>query len=372
MKATIERNALLKALNHIQNVVERRATIPILSNVLLVAESDTLALTATDMQIEMREKITANIETPGRLTASAHMLHEIVRHTADGAQIELSYNASESWLMVQSGRSQFTLQTLPQEDFHFMTQEEMPVSFALPIADLCHLLRSTRDAISTEETRYYLNGVYFHIHAEDDNFRLRAVTSDGHRLAMAQIEKPVGADNMPAIIIPRKTTSELLRLLEDATGEIALQISETAINFAFGDILLTSKLIDGQFPDYIKVIPSTSDKSFGVDAAVLTESVERVASILSERSKAVKIEIKENHLILNVNNPQNASAIDEVTITYEGEPITFSFNAQFLKDALAQFTKSPAIIEFTDATSSILIHAEDDTDMLYVLMPMRV
>ena len=229
MKTIIERSDLLKALNHVQSVVERRNTIPILSNVLLEADNGALSLTATDLEIEMRERVEAEIVQPGAITAPAHMLYDIVRKLPDGAQVELATDDTGGRLNLVAGKSAFTLQALPREDFPAMAQDEMPAAFALPVGDLRRLIDKTRFAISVEETRYYLNGIYLHVLEEGGGHLLRAVATDGHRMARVDMAQPVGADAMPAVIIPRKTVGEVQKLLEEAEGEVSLQVSDTKI-----------------------------------------------------------------------------------------------------------------------------------------------
>ena len=372
MKTIIERSDLLKALNHVQSVVERRNTIPILSNVLLEADNGVLGLTATDLEIEMRERVDAEVVQSGAITAPAHMLYDIVRKLPDGAQVELATDESGARLNLTAGKSSFALQALPREDFPAMAQDEMPVAFALPGGDLRRLIDKTRFAISVEETRYYLNGIYLHALEEDGSALLRAVATDGHRLARVQMARPVGAEAMPAIIIPRKTVGEVQKLLEEEDGEVSLQVSDTKINFAFSNIVLTSKLIDGKFPDYTRVIPSDNDKLLTVDAKSFAQSVDRVSAISSEKSRAVKLELAPDSLALSVSNPDSGSASDELSVSYAAEAMEIGFNARYLMDITAQLDGEVATFELADSGSPTLVRDDKDTDALYVLMPMRV
>lgn len=372
MRTIIEKNALLKALNHVQSVVERRNTIPILSNVLLQAQGGTLALTATDLEIEMREKIEAEVAQEGAVTASAHTLYDIVRKLPDGTQVELALDAEHGRLNLTSGPAHFALQTLPQEDFPAMSQDEMPVAFALPAEALRALIDKTRFAISSEETRYYLNGIYLHTVEAEGRPMLRAVATDGHRLAQAQIDQPVGAAGMPAIIVPRKTVNETQKLLEEASSEVSVQISETRINFAFKSIVLTSKLIDGKFPDYSRVIPENNDKMLSADVRSFSQSVDRVSAISSEKSRAVKLMLEPNRLTFSVSNPDSGSATDELPVSYEGQPLEIGFNARYLLDIMGQIDGETAAFELADAGSPTIVRDQSDPDVLYVLMPMRV
>ncbi|MGC6534164.1 MAG: DNA polymerase III subunit beta [Parvibaculales bacterium] len=371
MKTIIERSDLLKALNHVQSVVERRNTIPILSNVLLEAENGVLGLTATDLEIEMRERVEAEVVQPGAITAPAHMLYDIVRKLPDGAQVELAMDETGSRLNLTSGRSSFALQALPREDFPAMAQDEMPVAFALPSTELRRLIDKTRFAISVEETRYYLNGIYLHVPADSDAV-LRAVATDGHRLARVDMARPVGAEAMPAIIIPRKTVAEVQKLLDEEDGEVSLQVSDTKINFAFSNIVLTSKLIDGKFPDYTRVIPTDNDKVLSLDAKSFAQSVDRVSAISSEKSRAVKLVLEADKLGLSVSNPDSGSASDELSVAYDAEAMEIGFNARYLMDITGQLDGETATFELADSGSPTLVRDGEDKQALYVLMPMRV
>jgi DNA polymerase-3 subunit beta len=250
MRVTIERSAFLKALNHVQSVVERRNTIPILSNVLVRAMSGAVKLTATDLDVEIIEEAPAEVTQEGAATVPAHMLYDIVRKLPDGAQLELDQGPDRGRVTIVSGRSRFALQALPPEDFPDLAAGEPANRFALPAASLKLLIDKTRFAISTEETRYYLNGIYLHEVADT----LRAVATDGHRLARAQVPLPEGAKGMPGVIVPRKTVLELAKLIEAEEGEIAVALSPAKVRFSFNGLVLTSKLIDGTFPDYERVI----------------------------------------------------------------------------------------------------------------------
>lgn len=372
MKATIERGALLTALNHVQSVVERRNTIPILSNVMISAENGALSLTATDLEIEIREKVEAEVGESGATTAPAHMLYDIVRKLPDGAQIELSMNEAGSQLQLVAGKSTFALQSLPREDFPVLTLGEMPHAFALPVGDMQRLIEKTRFAISVEETRYYLNGIYLHVLEDEGAPMLRAVATDGHRLARVQSPQPVGASGMPSIIVPRKTVNELQKLLEGTEGEVSIQVSDTKINFALADIVLTSKLIDGKFPDYNRVIPSGNDKVMSVDAKAFAQSVDRVSAVSSEKSRAVKLSLENDSLTFTVFNPDSGSATDELAVGYAADAMEIGFNARYLLDITGQLEGDTAKFELADSGSPTVIRDEQDADALYVLMPMRV
>jgi DNA polymerase-3 subunit beta len=372
MRATLERSNLLKALNHVHRVVERRNTIPILSNVLLRAEASSLTLKATDLDLEVLETVPAEVGSAGATTVSAQILYEIVRKLAEGAEISLDTDSDGQSLKIRSGRSDFTLQVLPEADFPDLTVGEFPINFTIPGADLKGLMDRTQFAISTEETRYYLNGIYLHVVAVNDTSMLRAVATDGHRLAQAQLTAPAGSEQMPGIIIPRKTVGELQKLLDTAPDDIRVEVSDNKIRTTIGDVVLTSKLIDGTFPDYVRVIPQGNDKVMKVDRGAFAEAVDRVSTVASERGRAVKLALSDGALVLTVNNPDSGSATEELSVEFTGGPIEIGFNAKYLLDIGGQLKSGTAVFKLADSGSPTLIEDDDDPNALFVLMPMRV
>ena len=267
MKLSIERGTLLKALAQAQSVVERRNTIPILANVLIEAEGAQVSFRATDLDTEVVDRAAAMVERAGATTVSAVMLHEIVRKLPDGALVNLTEDAASGRLAITAGRSSFNLATLPREDFPVMASSEYSSNFSAPAAVLRRLFDKAKFAISTEETRYYLNGVYMHTANGDTGHVLRCVATDGHRLARIDAPLPEGAAGMPGVIVPRKTVNELRKLLDDDEAQIAVSVSETKVRFATPAIMLTSKVIDGTFPDYTRVIPTQNTRRLEVDAS---------------------------------------------------------------------------------------------------------
>jgi DNA polymerase-3 subunit beta len=372
MKLTIERAALLRSLNHVQSVVERRNTIPILSNVHFLAESGRLSLTATDMDLAIVESVDAAIDTDGATTAPAHTLYDIVRKLPEGAQIEIDSSGEGDQLALRSGRSNFTLQTLPTADFPQMTDGDLPSVFTLPAGELRMLIDRTRFAISTEETRYYLNGIYFHKAEADGIPVLRAVATDGHRLARVEMPLPSGADGMPGIIVPRKTINELHKLIDETEEDVEVALSDTKIRFAFGDVVLTSKLIDGTFPDYDRVIPDGNDKMLEVNCGDFAAAVDRVATISTEKSRAVKLSVEKGNIVLSASSPESGTATEEIEVDYAQDPIEIGFNARYLLDITQQIEGSAAQFVMADSASPTIVRDIDDPSSLYVLMPMRV
>jgi DNA polymerase-3 subunit beta len=368
MKLVVERATLLKALGHVQSVVERRNTIPILSNVLISADGTTMRLMATDLDLQIVEEAPATVEVAGATTVSAHTLFDIVRKIPDGAQVTL--DATGAKMAVAAGRARFQLQTLPREDFPVIGESDLPVSFTLPAETLVTLIDKTRFAISTEETRYYLNGIFFHAPAGAGT--LRAVATDGHRLARVEIPLPDGADGMPDIIIPRKCVAEIRKLLDERDGDVEIALSASKIRFRIGAALLTSKLIDGTFPDYSRVIPTANDKLLKIDPATLAEGVDRVTAIASEKTRAVKLSLDRDRVTLSVTSPENGTASEDVPADYAAAGFDVGFNSRYLLDILAQVEGDLVEVHMADAAAPTLIRESEDAQALYVLMPMRV
>jgi len=372
MRVTIERSALLKSLGHVHRVVERRTTIPILSNILLRATETGLRLQATDLDLEVVESAPASVAEPGATTVPAHTLYDIVRKLPDGGEVALEEAADRATLVIRSGRSRFTLQTLPESDFPDLAAGELPVRFELPAAELKRLIDKAQFAISTEETRYYLNGIYLHTIEVDGQSMLRAVATDGHRLARIELPAPAGAERMPGVIVPRKTVAEVQRLIEDPEGSVTIELSSAKIRFTIGGVQLTSKLIDGTFPDYGRVIPVGNDKELVIDKAEFEAAVDRVSTVSSERGRAVKLSLSAGRLVLSVTNPDSGSATEELEVEYDSDPLDIGFNSRYLLDIAAQLEGEAAVLKLADSGSPTLIQDRANTGALYVLMPMRV
>ncbi len=371
MKLTIERADLLKALSHVQSVVERRNTIPILSNVLMSTANGQISFTATDLDIEIIEAINAEIDEDGTVTAPAHTFYEIVRKLPEGAEVELSKTADDPRLVINAGRSRFSLPSLPDDEFPVLNADDLGHTFSVHSSDLVKLIDKTRFAVSTEETRYYLNGIHLHA-APDDAPKLRTVATDGHRLALAEIDMPDGAAGMSGIIIPRKTVQEVRRLLDGIDDDVTVSVSEAKIRFAIGAATLTSKLIDGSFPEYERVIPRTNEYTLKIERDVFAAAVDRVATISAEKSRSVKMTLEADTLTLTVNNPEAGLAVEELSVNYDAEPLEIGFNARYLLDILGQIETSEAVFRFADAAAPSLVEDDSETGALYVLMPLRV
>jgi DNA polymerase-3 subunit beta len=372
MKLSIDRAALLKCIGHVQSVVERRNTIPILSNILITAEDGMVRLSATDLDIEITDSVEAKIERPGALTAPAHTLYEIIRKLPDGADVKLETPSGDPRLSLVAGRSRFALPILAASDFPLMKTEDFRTTFHIDRADLIRLIDKTRFAISTEETRYYLNGIYLHIAAEKGGPLLRGVATDGHRLALAEQAAPDGAEGMPSVILPRKTVHELRRLLDDAGGEVEMAVSETKVAFSLGNARLVSKVIEGAFPDYARVIPRDNQRMLRVENKVFAAAVDRVATISAEKSRSVKLALDNDRLTLTVNNPETGLATEEIAANCPPEAFEIGFNARYLLDVTGQIQGDEAQFEFGDPASPTLVRDLKDPHALFVLMPLRV
>ena len=374
MKATIERATLLRCLSHVQSVVERRNTIPILSNVLIEAEGDnSLRVMATDLDLQVIEHMDANVDSAGSITVSAHLLFDIARKLPDGSQVSLE--AAENRMAIKAGRSRFSLPTLPRDDFPVIVEGDLPTSFELPAKTLAELIDRTRFAISTEETRYYLNGIFFHV-SDDSEPVLKAAATDGHRLARFTLPRPDGAEGMPDVIVPRKAVAELRKLLDESLdGNVQIDLSASKVRFTLGGeggVVLTSKLIDGTFPDYSRVIPTGNDKLLKIDPKSFHEGVDRVATIATEKTRAVKMGLDKDKVTLTVTSPDNGTATEEVPAEYASDGFEIGFNATYLKDILNQIDSDTVEIHLADAGAPTLIRKDENSPALYVLMPMRV
>lgn len=371
MKITIDRAALMRSLNHVQSAVERRTTIPILSNVLLRAEDGELSLSTTDMDLEINETVAANVERSGATTAPASTLFDIVKKLPEDASVTLDLDQSGNQMTVKAGRSNFKLACLPVADFPELSQGALGTSFSLPANELRNLIDRTKFAMSTEETRYYLNGIY--LHAADSNgvALLRAVATDGHRLALFEMPLPENASGMPGIIIPRKTVGELRKLVEEAGDSIKISLSESKIRFDFDHIVLTSKLIDGTFPDYQRVIPKGNDKVVEVNPKAFSQAIDRVSTISDGKSRAVKISLNGKTMTLSANSPEAGSATEDLEVN-GNDNMEIGFNARYLLDITQQIEGDGCRLTLADAASPTIIQDAGDASALYVLMPLRV
>lgn len=370
MQITIEKAQLLKSLAHTQSVVERRQTIPILSNVLIEAGDGRILIKATDNEIEIQETVPAVVGTAGSVTVPAHKLYDIVKRLPDGAQVAMQVSDETGVLSLTSGRAKFSLSVLPADGFPTMVQENMPFSFGMTSTDLLGLINKTGFAVSMEETRYNLNGIYLH-EKQGEAAALTAVATDGHRLACAKIALPAGAEGMPGVIIPRKTIGEIAKLASEIEGDVAVSLSANQIRFSLGDVVLASRLIDGTYPEYEKVIPAANEKVAEADAGVLSGVIERV-SVVSEKSRGIKLSLTTNLLRVTAASADEGSAEDEMDAVYTGDDLEIGFNYRYLLDILGQIKGGAVRMSLNDNVSPVVLRDAADDGALYVLMPMRV
>lgn len=372
MKLTVTRSALLKVLAHVSRVVERRTTIPILTNLKLTAEGARLTVYGTDLDIEATAACAAEIAAPGATTVPAATLHDIVRKLPDG---DIAIELAGTGLQVRAGRSRFTLSVLAPEDFPDLGVGTYSHTFVIAGPALLRLIEPAQFAISTEETRFYLNGIYLHEKAGPDGPMLRAVATDGHRLARIETAFPSGAAGMPGIIIPRKTVGEVVRLLkehDDTHGTVEVAVSAQKIRFVIAGTTLTSKLIDGTFPDYERVIPTGNDKRLLIDTDALIAAVDRVATVAGESGRAVRLQLNDGLLVLSMRDPNSGEATEEVEVDYDDAPFEIGFNAKYLAEMLSHTGGDTTLAWMAEAGAPTIFQSREDAPALFVLMPMRV
>jgi DNA polymerase-3 subunit beta len=372
MKLNIDRDDLMRAMGHVQSVVERRNTIPILSNVRLDAHDGMLTLTATDMELEINESVAAGVEAEGSTTVPAHMLNDIVRKLGDDAKVELALEPGGAMMTVTAGRSKFKLSCLPVTDFPELGTGELDAKFELAANDLRDLVDKTRFAMSNDETRYYLNGAYFHAADANGVAVLRTVATDGHRLAQHELPLPEGASGMPGVIIPRKAVAEIRKLAEEAAAPITIELSDNKIRFSFDHIVMTSKLIDGTFPDYQKVIPQGNDKIVEVNPKIFKGAIDRVSTISNEKTRAVKLAIDGTTMTLSAQSPDSGSATEDIEISNDNTALEIGFNSRYLLDITNLIDSDRCRMTLADAGGPTILQDTEDMSSLYVLMPLRV
>ncbi len=372
MKFTIERTHFLKTLSHIQSIVEKRNTIPALSNVRIEAKNSFIDFKATDMDIEITEIVDASVSENGAITAPAHMLYDIVRKLPDGSDIEITYPDAKGALCIASGRSKFSLSTIAVEDFPVVSDDVLPINFEINKDELKTLIDRTQFSASIEEARYYLNGLYVHAKNEGETKVLRVVATDGHRLACAESPLPNGAEKLEGVIIPRKSVLEIRKLLDDASIEnIKISLSENKIKISLDNITLFSKLLDGTFPDYERVIPTDNNKILEVNVKELATAVDRI-SVVTERTRGIRLTASTNHVTITATNAELGNAVEELEATYDKETIDTGYNFRYLLDILAQIKGEEVRLSLSSNSAATVINDTSDNSAIYVLMPMRI
>ena len=378
MKLTLEKGTFLKALSHGQSVVEKRTTSPILSHVLLSVNSSGLLLTTTDMDMALIETIPAQVEQAGTVCVSAHLLYEIVRKLPENSHVSLTLTPQTNQLSVTSNRSRFELSCLPAEDFPQLTHTELTHHFQLPAIVLKQLIDTTRFAMSTEETRFHLNGIHFHsLMKDDDKLTLRAVATDMHRLACVECDAPEQAANMPAIIMGRKVIQEVRKLLDEADQPVTIGLSDTRIEFAIegsaSRAVLSSRLVDGSFPDYQMVLDIHNTKQLIVPTKAFAEAIDRVGTIISDKIRGIKLHMVSNTLTLSAMSSEFGSAQEEMDVDFPYDTsVDICFNVRYLMDMVQQISADEVQINLEDGDSSVLVTPINQPQATFVLMPMRI
>jgi DNA polymerase-3 subunit beta len=367
MKFNISREALLKPLNLVAGVVERRQTLPILANVLMVLDGDRLSLTGTDLEVELvgRVHLTAAGES-GEVTVPARKLVDICKSLPEGSDIQIS--AQESKVTVKSGRSRFTLSTLPAREFPNVEDSMGTHQFVLKQGQLKRLIDRTGFAMAQQDVRYYLNGMLWELNDK----QLRVVATDGHRLAMCTLPQKVGVEGDTQVILPRKGVLELARLLLEEDAEIAIVIGSNHIRATTNDFTFTSKLVDGKFPDYQRVLPRSPDKIVQGSRLELRQAFTRTAILSNEKYRGVRLKLTENMLDIVANNPEQEEAEETVSVDYKGEALEIGFNVSYLLDVLGVLSGEQIKLSLADPNSSALLEESGEGDSLYVVMPMRL
>lgn len=366
MKLSGKREELLAGLQSVIGVVERRQTMPILSNLLLKAENDSLSVTATDLELELVTRIPVTVSESGATTVPARKLLDICRGLPP--ETEVTIELREQRARVQSGRSRFVLSTLPAAEFPFLDEIEDGQTLTVAQGTLKHLFDRTHFAMAHQDVRYYLNGLLLVMQPQ----RLRAVATDGHRLALSDVEAETGVETPVQVIVPRKAITELQRVLDSGDADVTLTFSPNHLQVQLADKRFTTKLIDGRFPDYERVIPDAGDKCLVGEREQVRQALARTAILSNEKFKGVRLSLDENRLRLQAQNPEHEEAEEEIEVEYGDDPVEIGFNVNYLMDALSVMESERFTLELTGPDSSGLLRAQDDPASQYVVMPMRL
>jgi len=375
MEFKINSSDLLKALSHIHGIVEVRHTLPILSNIILKAKDNELTLSSTNLDIYCADKIKAEVSIAGEISVSAVTFFEIVKRLPSGSEVVMTMVEGENEIILKCGRSKFNLSTLKTDDFPIISDNDLSTNFVLSADELIRIIDKTKFAVSNEETRYYLNGIFLHKADRNSIQFLRAVATDGHRLAQYDIPLPQGAEEITGIIIPKKTIFELRKVLDDANGDVSISLNENKIKFTFNDLKIISKVIDGTFPDYTKVIPQNNNKNFKTNNNELKNAIDRVSAVAANeesKSKAIKLSLEDNKLNLSVESQSKGSANEIIDISYDGDKVDIGFNSKYIIDICNEVDGEEVDISLLDSVSPAIILDKTDENLFFVLMPMRI
>jgi DNA polymerase III subunit beta len=367
MKLSAAREALLKPLQSVIGVVERRQTMPILANVLLVAKNGEVSITATDLEVELVARAEVEIQSPGEVTVPGRKLFDICKALPENANIAI--NLSGDKLAVRSGKSKFSLATLPAAEFPTVDDIKAGERLQLPQASLARLLEKTHFSMAQQDVRYYLNGLLL----ESANGHLRAVATDGHRLALCQVALGQSGAPEKQVIVPRKGILELQRLLAiGGDGDLTIELGSNHIRIQLAGIRFTSKLVDGRFPEYERVIPKESTNQLTADRQLLKGALQRTAILSNEKYRGIRLIIRNGSVTLQAHNPEQEEAEEEVDVSYDGEDIEIGFNVSYLQDALGAIDSPEVSLSVIDGNSSCLMREPGNEDCKYVVMPMRL
>ncbi len=375
MEFKINSSDLLKALSHIHGIVEVRHTLPILSNIILKAKDNELTLSSTNLDIYCADKIQAEVSIAGEISVSAVTFFEIIKRLPPGSEVVMTMEEGENEIKLKCGRSKFNLSTLKTDDFPIISENDLSTNFVLSADELIRIIDKTKFAVSNEETRYYLNGIFLHKADRNSIQFLRAVATDGHRLAQYDIPLPQGAEDITGIIIPKKTIFELRKVLDDANGDVSISLNENKIKFTFNDLKIISKVIDGTFPDYTKVIPQNNNKNFKTNNNELKNAIDRVSAVAANeesKSKAIKLSLEDNRLNLSVESQSKGSANEIIDISYDGDKVDIGFNSKYIIDICNEVDGEEVDISLLDSVSPAIILDKTDENLFFVLMPMRI
>ncbi len=371
MKFLIEKKIIFKTLSHLQSIVDKRNALPILSNILIEAKNNELIMSSTDMDISIKENIICEVVEEGSTTINAQLIYDIIKKLHDESKIEIISNDGKI-LTLRSGVSKFSLACLPKEEFPLIESKIEGHKIITKAENIFNLIDKTKFAISNEETRYFLNGLYFNITNENDESMLTFVGTDGHRLAKFSISNSSKSVDVNGVIIPKKTINELYKLLSENSNDIQIEISSNKIIFYIGKLVFISKLIDGTFPDYKRVIPKNNNEVLYINRLNLLSAVDRVSTIVNERSPVIKFKLLKDLVNLSTVNNDNNSATEDIVAKYSGKDIEIGFNAKYIMDMLDNLKEDEIQISFMDNSSPITAKEKSNPNLIYVLMPMRV
>lgn len=369
MKFSIDRDKLLKPLHNIIGVVERRQTLPVLSNVLLSCQKNQLTLTTTDTEIEMIATAELDAVEDGKITVPARKFYDICRALPEGAQIDLAYDNEKQRITIRSGKSRFNLSTLPADDFPSLKEIDPSFTFTLNQKHLKNIIEKTQFAMAQQDVRFYLNGLL--LEASDNN--LCAVATDGHRLAYSVSSEEISPEKVIQVILPRKGVMELAKVLEDSDVNVNVEVGSNHLRIVHPEITFTTKLIDGKFPDYKRVIPTDSGRVVKADRDLLKQALSRASILSNEKYRGIRVTIRSGLLQAQAHNPEMEEAEEEIEVDYQGEETVIGFNVTYLIDAINAITTDTVKLIFSDSNSSCLVMPDqDDSDCKYVVMPMRL